>query len=698
MAMDQQWGSDQVHDAGEAAGQRARSSDHAVANGSISRDSLPSPRADDIAGLLAAMIAAMIAGDEEPCRALLLPFDPDRGASRIRPALLQVALANEPDLSAISPAIQDGIRRLRERMTQLARQSGMADPGHLAARLVTLWEGVTLSAKWDAGQDAARGLLAAHGVGRTSEPGEPGLSDAEVKSLRLAVARFRAVFDGAPTCIQLLDTQGRTLLVNRTWELTYGPPPPGYDQYSLLDDARIAQSGTLPLLRRGLAGESVALPPAYVEPTPENPGQVGFWADGYLFPIRSPDGELHEIVLMHRNITAHKEAEKLARGHAEALQKTLGALAAEPDLDKILGQVLEALAEQLGADSAGLWLARESDGELRMHLDYESGTLLTAESSAHPGFREPIDIPPRRREIDPHGAIRHERYSIFEDVSLAPWPPSYHDYLVSEGIRSLLGLQLFLGEERVGLISIRNRQTRRFRAEEIELAKSLAGLVTLAIQLTRLAGEARENAVLQERNRVAREIHDTLAQGLAGIVIQLEAGDDARVSAPDRAWDHVDRAREQARRSLAEARRSVRSLRPRELERKDLPQALAELAAELDASHPPSVRFEPTGRRKPLRPDVEDELFRIAREAITNAIKHASASLIQVDLKFLDDSVSLFVEDDGQGFDMREVEDGQGFGLVGIRERTSRLGGRFHLGPGSSGRGGTRVEIEVPDA
>ncbi|MFC8732635.1 sensor histidine kinase [Luteimicrobium sp. NPDC057192] len=216
-----------------------------------------------------------------------------------------------------------------------------------------------------------------------------------------------------------------------------------------------------------------------------------------------------------------------------------------------------------------------------------------------------------------------------------------------------------------------------------------------------LVVQAREAGVQDERQRLAGEIHDTLAQGLAGIVTQLEAADGAPDDAVRRG--HLDRARALARESLTEARRSVRALRPEQLERATLGEALAEHAVAWTRASGIPVQVEITGAVLPLPGDVGSALFRVAQEALTNVAKHADASRVGVTLTYLSDVVVLDVRDDGVGFEPTAgpsghgagpSSDDDGYGLVGMVARLSRVGGSLTIetAPGE----GVALSASVP--
>jgi signal transduction histidine kinase len=226
---------------------------------------------------------------------------------------------------------------------------------------------------------------------------------------------------------------------------------------------------------------------------------------------------------------------------------------------------------------------------------------------------------------------------------------------------------------------------------------TIAGLIEVLRRATnewRRAEQEQENRVLQERNRMAREIHDTLAHGLTGIIVQLEAAEDTLHEDPDAAEGHIGRARDLARSSLAEARRSVQALRPQLLEHLDLPSALTRYVAQMTEGTGILARFVLEGAPRGLSPDAEDNLLRIALEAVTNALRHARAHEILVTLTFEATRVRLSVTDDGRGFVPHASATRAGFGLAGMWERAERIGGVFTLAsrPGK----GTEITVVIP--
>jgi signal transduction histidine kinase len=234
------------------------------------------------------------------------------------------------------------------------------------------------------------------------------------------------------------------------------------------------------------------------------------------------------------------------------------------------------------------------------------------------------------------------------------------------------------------------KSVEQHRQREQMVTKLEAALEENAGLHAQLLAQAREAGVLDERQRMAREIHDTLAQGLTGIITQVQAAQ--RIwDSPDQARAHVDRALGLARDSLAEARRSVQALRPRELEGARLPDALGDLGRRWADGSGVDFNVEVTGDRVPLSPAIEVALFRVAQEALTNVAKHADASRVGLTLSYLGDVVLLDVRDDGCGM---RTGNGRGFGLNSMTQRIRSVGGTVEIEsmPGE----GTAVSASVP--
>ncbi len=234
-------------------------------------------------------------------------------------------------------------------------------------------------------------------------------------------------------------------------------------------------------------------------------------------------------------------------------------------------------------------------------------------------------------------------------------------------------------------------QNDRLKAVIAELRETGAKLAALAGENAHLQSQllirAREAGVLEERQRMAREIHDTIAQGLTAILTQLEAIGDIPA-----ARSRLDTVRAMARESLTEARRSVQALRPAPLQHEaQLATVLRDLAEKWSASTGVPALVSVTGDPRPLHSEVESSLLRVAQEALANVAKHASAGRVGLTVSYMEDVVALDVRDDGAGFTMGPAA---GFGLVSMRQRVNRLAGTLEIetAPGQ----GTGISATVP--
>ena len=233
----------------------------------------------------------------------------------------------------------------------------------------------------------------------------------------------------------------------------------------------------------------------------------------------------------------------------------------------------------------------------------------------------------------------------------------------------------------------------------IAAASIIAGMLGIyAIARAKRRGEQETQrrefeAVLAERGRFAREIHDSLAQGLTSISLQLECVRDEIAADPTGAKSHLETARALVRDSLREARRTVWNLRPLALGEADLATALQRFASDLTRDGRPMCSQQIEGTPRPLPAEHEAALLRIGQESLTNAVKHSGAERVVVRLRFGDDWVTLAIRDDGAGFDVAERA-GKGFGLAGMHERMDALGGSLSIDskPGE----GTEVSATLP--
>ncbi len=383
------------------------------------------------------------------------------------------------------------------------------------------------------------------------------------------------------------------------------------------------------------------------------------------------------------------------RGQAAVLAQITAGLTRPTSTDEVFGQVVTAVAEQLGSVNTALVFHDAARGSISLHTCYEHGKVKIYGAET---CYERVSVPTVQFPI--WDILRAKRQAhILSDPSSLP-PLRIRDFYLAIGARQVLYVPLLLGEDLIGYLSTPNNRPEAFTPDEIDLAQALANQIALAVRLSRLAEQAsyaaitaeREAAVLEERNRLAREIHDTLAQAFVGVVTFLQAAKDAAARQPEKARACLLDALQVARDGLDEARRSVRALRPLPLEGGDLTQALNRLAGRPDDGGP-AVAVHVHGRTRPLDAKVEEELYRVAKEALTNSLRHAKASLVSIDLTFDAALIRLAVRDDGGGFDTQLPDPPTTFGITGMRERVDRIGGTLTVD--STLGGGTVVTVVV---
>src|ERR1051326_139904 len=253
---------------------------------------------------------------------------------------------------------------------------------------------------------------------------------------------------------------------------------------------------------------------------------------------------------------------------------------------------------------------------------------------------------------------------VFDDVNNdSRIDPALREYFIRRGAKKFLTVPMFVAGEFSGFIGIHHAEEGAYRADEIELAQALAHHVMLAVHGQELVDQQRHAAIFKERTRMARDIHDNLAQGFTGVIVQMEAADEALLhDDPENAARHIRRAGDLARESLGEARRSVHALRPQALEKAGFADALKAIIQNTTAGTSLRAAFQLNGEPHELPSDVEENLLHIGQEALSNALKHAHASRFQAQLFFDSQAVRLELSDNGDGF-VVDKANGGGIGL-----------------------------------
>ena len=415
-------------------------------------------------------------------------------------------------------------------------------------------------------------------------------------------------------------------------------------------------------------------------------------------PVSGEGGHFVEFVGSVIDITERKRAEEalraseqLARGQVEALAHSLDVLTTAPEPEKFIGQMLSTIGRLLNAHSASLWLFDDSSDALILRSSTSDGGKLVAPDPEHPFIKNPL--------FWKENAVVQELLFtagpvVCDDVETDPRVTGdWGEHLKRNGTKRFLAVPLVVGGQVRGFVGIRHIDRASYRPEEIELTQALAHQVMLALRLNEFAEQGQRAAVLEERNRMARDIHDTLAQGFTGVIVQLEAAEDA-VSCGYRkeADDHLHRASELARRSLSEARRSVHALRPQALQEHNFWDALKGIIKNTTAGTALHTKFQAQGRLPELPLPWQENLLHIGQEALTNALKYAHARHFETRLTYKAKKLRLELRDDGEGFKAKDRHDG--VGLSGMRERVEQMGGELKI---TSSRGkGTKITVLLP--
>jgi two-component system NarL family sensor kinase len=366
------------------------------------------------------------------------------------------------------------------------------------------------------------------------------------------------------------------------------------------------------------------------------------------------------------------------------------------DLQGALDIALETLVEIMGLHTAWVFLWTEADLPAAMVSAPPPHDFILSAACALPPSLEHGQQYHLRKPPDCHcqylmrEGLLKRAVNVVECTRLLASEEEAGD---SQGLLYHATVPLISQDQPFGILNVATDEWQFFSAADLQLLSAVGAQVALAMERARLFANSAELGAARERNRLAREIHDTLAQGLAAISMQLETADALLDTDSARAQQAVRQALSLTRANLEEARRSVLDLRAAPLEGHTLTEALTTLIEEWAANQPVSAQIDVQGEGRSLPHAVETSLYRIAHEALSNVARHAGARRVLVRLAILSDQVQLSVEDDGRGFDPALLPEGR-YGLVGLNERAKLLGGTLVLEstPGE----GTRIEVSIP--
>jgi signal transduction histidine kinase len=441
---------------------------------------------------------------------------------------------------------------------------------------------------------------------------------------------------------------------------------------------------------------------------------VGFLRLGFATAVRPTAGKLEQcrvlaqqaaLALQMSRTAARARTAAVAVEHERAARERLGELVAanrilvnsldgftvNPNPDEFLAKVLMQLTDVLGVPVVELWYARDLSGFVFPGPMYHAGRVWTPDETGHPMRETGYRIPTSYDLVD---AVDHRRHILWDDIAGHPDVPEpmWRWYRDRFGVGKMINLPLVVGRKVIGAAVGFGPPGQRHTESQLELGHALATQLALALQLGELSERAKSAAVLAERARLARDIHDTLAQGFLGVLLHMETARRNLTADPGRALRAIDQAQALAQTNLNEARRSVGMLRAGAAGQGDLAVTLSMLVREAAEGGLPA-RFETALATCPVPAGVAEQVGRVTAEALQNARRHAGPTRVVVTLTRTDGAVRVSVVDDGCGFDPAADRPGR-YGLVGMRERAAAVGAglTFDTAPGR----GTAVTLVWP--
>ena len=453
-------------------------------------------------------------------------------------------------------------------------------------------------------------------------------------------------------------------------------------------DVRMPGIDGLKLMRR-LRANSQRIPVIFFsgEATQEDED----WAlrAGALAFLRKPVGKGALLRLIQIALERAKHATRLARAN-EALRGCLDMLASVPELNEFLGQVMMAISRQLGAVSCILKVFSAGQKRPLFDLLFQDGRIMSPADPSYPEVYRSLPLEELAvQSWEMCTAVLH-----LEDPQTMLKQEGLRNYLLGQSVKTLLTIPLISRGELNGVLHFRFAEECDFPAEELELARALATQASLAIHLTELAKSAKRSAVLEERNRLAGEIHDSLGQSFAAVCMQLAVAAEETQNNGKAVLGQIGRAIELAKFGLCEARRSALGLRSQIIEESGLVEALKMLAERSNIPGRLRCTFRSNLEKDASLPvGIRQDLLRIAQEAISNAMRHAEPTAIDVSLRLDRTNLILKVTDNGCGMaNTGGIRDG--FGFVNMRARVENLNGSLNIR--SAGGRGTSIVVTVP--
>jgi PAS domain S-box-containing protein len=515
----------------------------------------------------------------------------------------------------------------------------------------------------------------------------------------LAEQRVRALFDHSPFAIQIFAPNGQTRHVNRAYTELWGLSLEQLAGFNVLDDSRLAAAGLAPLIRRGFAGEALTIPPMRYTPeaTPTLQGGRAHWLRAFIYPVTDESGSACEVMILFEDVTAQEESYQLLEQRVAERTRELSSLlevsrnvTATLDLQTLFSMILDQIKTLIDYSSATIFsiqghefrildyrgpIARDRLAQLRFPI---AGAIVNQEVMR---TRAPLIIDDVRADTPLARA--------FQEISGGAMRPMF------SYIRAWLGVPLLVQDHMIGMLTLDHDQPGHYTPRHADLALTIANQAAIAIENARLFEQAQALAVMVERQRLSRELHDSVSQALYGIALGARTARALLDRDPAAAIEPIEYVAALANAGLAEMRALIFELRPESLEAEGLVVALTKHAESLRARHQIDVQID-LCEEPDLPLETKEALYRIAQEALHNIVKHARASTVALRLCApmpQTPVLALDIRDDGVGFDPAGAFPGH-LGLRSMRERAARMGGTLTIdsAPGK----GTQIQVRAP--
>jgi signal transduction histidine kinase len=391
-----------------------------------------------------------------------------------------------------------------------------------------------------------------------------------------------------------------------------------------------------------------------------------------------------------RETDDRRRAECLASIQSDAVQLALDLLVREPDITGFFRAFIKALVEESESYACGVWLLDADGSRCDLWMAYLQGRFFMKDSADWDALMLPRDSLEAHLVEQTQGWTETIEYSGNDSRLPAP----VQEFNRTIGVESIVVAPLMLPTRNLGWVALSTGPANECeRGWRRALLEAMARQATLALHQSRMAEqsrvEERRQAVLEERNRMARDIHDTLAQGFGAILMQLQAAQRSAAALPPAVARTLETAVDLARTHMIDARRSVSALRPQPADGEDIATALARMTDLARRTTDIPIQLT-VADLPPLGGGVDREIIGIAQEALTNAVRHARARQISIQASSVRSvGFRLSVADDGRGI-AREHR-GTGFGMTSMQERAERIGASLTIV--TAPRSGTEVVL-----